>query len=169
MDIRSKEVLKQALSNYDGTLIIVSHDRDFLDGIVDKVYEFGDGKVREHLGGIEDYLYNLSKREYLSIENSTSSGKNSPSNGTSQDKTEQITDSQNYRLESKLSRKRRKEIEKIENEIAALDEKLSLIEVALTQATEHEKISELSEQYSLIKKNRDDKMDLWLELSEFSE
>ena len=56
MDILSKDILKQALVRYDGTLIIVSHDRDFLDGLVDKVYEFRDGHVKEHLGGIQDFL-----------------------------------------------------------------------------------------------------------------
>ncbi len=57
MDLRSKDVLKQALQKYDGTLIIVSHDRDFLDGLVEKIYEFADGGVKEHLGGVDDFLY----------------------------------------------------------------------------------------------------------------
>ena len=56
MDIRSKDVLKQALQRYDGTLVVVSHDRDFLDGLVDKVYEFKDGRVKEYLGGVQDFL-----------------------------------------------------------------------------------------------------------------
>ena len=56
MDIKSKDILKQALKAYDGTLIVVSHDRDFLDGLVDKMYEFRDGKVSEHLGGVQDFL-----------------------------------------------------------------------------------------------------------------
>ena len=52
LDLRSKDVLKNAIKNFDGTVIVVSHDRDFLDGLVDKVYEFGGGQVREHIGGI---------------------------------------------------------------------------------------------------------------------
>ena len=52
----TEDVLKQALQDFDGTLIVVSHDRDFLDGLVTKVYEFGHGRVREHLGGIYDFL-----------------------------------------------------------------------------------------------------------------
>lgn len=56
LDMQSKDVLKEAIKAFDGTAIIVSHDREFLDGLVDKVYEFGGGKVREHLGGIYDYL-----------------------------------------------------------------------------------------------------------------
>jgi len=56
LDLRTNDVLKQALQDFDGTLIVVSHDRDFLDGLVTKVYEFGGGKVKEHLGGIYDFL-----------------------------------------------------------------------------------------------------------------
>lgn len=56
LDMQSKDVLKEAIKAFDGTVILVSHDRDFLDGLVDKVYEFGGGKVREHLGGIYEYL-----------------------------------------------------------------------------------------------------------------
>ena len=56
MDLLSKDILKQALQRYDGTLIIVSHDRDFLDGLVNKIYEFKDGRVKEHLGGVNDFL-----------------------------------------------------------------------------------------------------------------
>ena len=58
MDIKSKDILKQALKAYDGALLIVSHDRDFLDGLVDKFYEFNDGKVREHLETIAEFLEN---------------------------------------------------------------------------------------------------------------
>ncbi|MDE6249450.1 MAG: ATP-binding cassette domain-containing protein, partial [Paramuribaculum sp.] len=56
LDLKTKDILKQALRDFDGTLIVVSHDRDFLDGLVTKVYEFGGGRVREHLCGINDFL-----------------------------------------------------------------------------------------------------------------
>lgn len=56
LDMRSKDVLKEAIRDFDGTVIIVSHDRDFLDGLATKVYEFGGGLVKEHLGGIYDFL-----------------------------------------------------------------------------------------------------------------
>lgn len=168
MDLLSKDILKQALKSYDGTLIIVSHDRDFLDGLVDKVYEFKDGKVREHLGGIGDYLYNLQKREKLLLEKSKPAKKDpvvkkeEPSkNNTPHDS----SDSQKFREESKEARRKRKEVEKIENEIAELDNELSKIEVALTQASEPDKITELSKKYSDVKSQRDSKMDLWMELS----
>lgn len=56
LDMKTKDILKQAIKDFNGTVIVVSHDRDFLDGLVEKVYEFGGGKVREHLGGIYDFL-----------------------------------------------------------------------------------------------------------------
>ena len=59
LDLKTKDILKQALRDFDGTLILVSHDRDFLDGLVTKVYEFGDGRVREHLCGINEFLENV--------------------------------------------------------------------------------------------------------------
>lgn len=59
LDLKTKDILKQALLDFDGTIILVSHDRDFLDGLVTKVYEFANGRVREHLGGINDYLATL--------------------------------------------------------------------------------------------------------------
>ncbi len=68
MDIRSKDVLKQALQAYDGTIIVVSHDRDFLNGLVDKVYEFVDGRVKEHLGGVDDFLRHKKAESFRDIE-----------------------------------------------------------------------------------------------------
>ena len=62
LDLKTKDILKQALRDFDGTLILVSHDRDFLDGLVTKVYEFGDGRVREHICGINEFLENVKKR-----------------------------------------------------------------------------------------------------------
>jgi len=68
MDIRSKDILKQALQAYDGTIIVVSHDRDFLNGLVDKVYEFIDGRVKEHLGGVDDFLRHKKAESFRDIE-----------------------------------------------------------------------------------------------------
>ena len=63
MDIRSKDILKQSLSKYNGTLVVVSHDRDFLDGLVTKVLEFKGGRIREHIGTVSDYLDSLKKEQ----------------------------------------------------------------------------------------------------------
>ena len=70
--MKTKEVLKQALLNYDGTLILVSHDRDFLDGLVRKVYEFGGGKVTEHLEGIYEFMQRKKLENLKELERSAS-------------------------------------------------------------------------------------------------
>lgn len=86
MDILSKDILKNALKNYDGTLIVVSHDRDFLDGLVDKVYEFRDGHVKEHLGGVQEFL------EKMRIENLNELERHSLSPSSSVTKTSGLSD-----------------------------------------------------------------------------
>lgn len=78
LDMRSKDILKHALLQYDGTLIVVSHDREFLDGLVDKVYEFGDRKVKEHLGGVYDFLKKKRASGFREIEKN---GKGGPGKG----------------------------------------------------------------------------------------
>ena len=73
LDMKTKDVLKQAIADFDGTVIVVSHDRDFLDGLVEKVYEFGGGKVREHLGGIYDFLQHKQMESLRELEKSVPS------------------------------------------------------------------------------------------------
>lgn len=73
LDMKTKDVLKQAIADFDGTVIVVSHDRDFLDGLVEKVYEFGGGKVREHLGGIYDFLQHKQMESLCELEKSVPS------------------------------------------------------------------------------------------------
>ncbi len=99
LDMRTKDVLKEAIAAFDGTVIVVSHDRDFLDGLVTKVYEFGGGAVREHLGGIYDFLQ---KKEMQSLDELHTAG--SPSGGAARQETAEETPS-----EGKLSYEERKE------------------------------------------------------------
>jgi ATP-binding cassette subfamily F protein 3 len=82
LDMRTKDVLKRAIAEFDGTVIIVSHDREFLDGLVDKVYEFGGGRVREHLGGIYDFLEKkkIDSLRQLEVSNNTPAAKSMKSN-----------------------------------------------------------------------------------------
>jgi ATP-binding cassette subfamily F protein 3 len=128
LDMRSKDVLKDALRAFDGTAIIVSHDREFLDGLVDKVYEFGGGKVREHLGGIYDFLQSK-KIESLQelektkvIENTTSTAEN-------------ISKSKlNYEASKELNKKIRKQeklIAETESIIANLEAEIADLEIKL--------------------------------------
>ena len=154
LDMQSKDVLKQAIRDFDGTAIIVSHDRDFLDGLVNKVYEFGGGKVREHLGGIYDFL------QKKQIESLNELGKNlsstgSPS-GTSLNAKPSTSSSQLSTVNSQLStdkdlgakvqsllsfaelkernktiKKAEKAVETAEQKIAKLEEELAKIETQL--------------------------------------
>ncbi len=179
MDILSKEILKNALKKYDGTLVIVSHDRDFLQGLVDKVYEFKDGKVREHLGGIENYLEHLKAAERALMKEDVKAlqspqkqpitqaaekpeGEKSSRNNRQDEIYPKESDSQKYRQESKEQRRKKKELERLENEITELDNKLAQIESMLTGNNTPDKIAELSELYQATKQQRDNKLDEWV-------
>lgn len=167
MDLISKEILKQALINYDGTLVIVSHDRDFLDGLVNKVYEFKDGKVKEHLGGINDFLYKK-KLEHLSeLERPAA---NSKVKSDIPDNSSQKQDSKLSYLQMKerdrAQKKLKVQIEKCEACIAELEETIADIETQLSNITDHSKITELTEKYQNTKQKLDEQMDMWAELSE---
>ena len=161
MDIISKDILKQALMSYDGTLVIVSHDRDFLNNLVDKVYEFKEGRVKEHLGGISDYLDHLKKESELLLKQAPKEVPVKKEEEKKEIKTQGITDSQQMRQESKEARRKKKEIEKLENEIAELDNKIAEIEINLSSNLSAEKIEELSKLYADTKALRDAKLDEW--------
>jgi len=158
MDIQSKDILKQSLQKYDGTLVIVSHDRDFLNGLVDKVYEFRDGKVKEHLGGIVPYLEHLEKDLIETVSPAVKEEAKKSEETASKPK-----DSQIARAESKEERRRRKEVEKLENEIAELDFKIEEIEMKLSSPESQQQVEELSKEYSRLKDERDQKLDKWME------
>ena len=85
LDMRSKDVLKDALKEFDGTVIVVSHDREFLDGLVDKVYEFGNKRVIEHLGGIYDFLEHKKMDSLCELERSTQRTTSMEGNGCGAD------------------------------------------------------------------------------------
>ena len=161
MDIISKDILKQALMSYDGTLVIVSHDRDFLNNLVDKVYEFKEGRVKEHLGGISDYLDHLKKESELLLKQAPKEVPVKKEEDKKEIKTHGVTDSQQMRQESKEARRKKKEIEKLENEIAELDNKIAEIEINLSSNLSAEKIEELSKLYADTKALRDAKLDEW--------
>ena len=149
LDMRSKDVLKEAILGFDGTVVVVSHDRDFLDGLVTKVYEFGGGKVREHLGGIYDFLQ---KKNIESLNELHSSLSTSPSldSNTSADSPSETKLS--YEAQKEMSRKVRKlerdikdcerKIEKLENKKAELEKKMATPEGAANAACyeEYEKV-----------------------------
>ncbi len=163
MDLVSKDILKQALINYDGTIVIVSHDRDFLDGLVNKVYEFKDGKVKEHLGGINDFLIKKKMENLNELERKTQ-GKNEVS--LSADKQEAQLSFLQMKEREKAKRKVKAQFEKCEQKIMELEEVIKDIETRLCSETDHVKITELTLEYNTAKTQLDEQMDLWAELSE---
>ena len=133
MDMRSKDILKTALQKFDGTVVVVSHDREFLDGIVDKVYEFRDGGVREYLGGI---YYFLEKRK---IENLREIERKAPI-ATAAKSEPASTGKLSYeqkKEQEKLLRKLRKNVEQIEAELASVEQKIAEYDIRFATATEY--------------------------------
>ena len=124
MDMRSKDILKNAVMKYDGTVVVVSHDREFLDGMVQKVYEFRDGGVHEYLGGI---YYFLEKRKIESLQEVER--RSAPAQPAAQQKTSAPTSGkQSYeqkKEQEKLLRKLRKNVETIESDLADIERRMA--------------------------------------------
>ena len=121
LDMRTKDVLKEAIQAFDGTVILVSHDRDFLDGLVTKVYEFGDGLVREHLGGIYDFLQKKELQDLKSLEAApTQSAANADAPRQAQGK-----------LSYEEQKEQARQLRKVEKEVKEKEEAISKIEAAL--------------------------------------
>lgn len=188
LDMQSKEVLKQAIKEFDGTAIIVSHDRDFLDGLVDKVYEFGGGKVREHLGGIYDFLQ---KKQIESLnqlgQHLTSTG--SPSHTTEKsfkvtespqaatvpsssaagrldltNKTQALLSYAELKEHNKSIKKAEKAVETAEQRVTKLEEKIAEIETKLS-LPENASDTTLFKQYGELKSQLTIAEDEWTEAS----
>lgn len=172
LDMRSKDVLKEAIKSFDGTAIIVSHDREFLDGLVSKVYEFGGGKVTEHLGGIYDFLekHNLESLDSLGRQpqNGISDSGTKSSRTVPADQAEKSSPKISYAEHKEQQKKIRKaekavkdseqRIEKMENRLKELDELLCLPE----NASNMEYVTE----YTETKKALDEEVERWEQLSE---
>ncbi len=176
MDIKSKEILKQALKAYDGTLIVVSHDRDFLDGLVDKMYEFRDGKVREHLGSISDFL---EKRKIESLQelerrfpaaesnvpdSSPTIGQVSTSTAVTGKKEQAKQNFEQRRSESKEIRRIKHRVEFLEGEIGKVEAKMKEIEKILSNPTSSDDIMELTRTYLESRRELDAKTAEWEDL-----
>lgn len=168
LDIPSKEVLKQAIKDFDGTAIIVSHDRDFLDGLVDKVYEFSNKKVREHLGGIYDFLR---KKQIDSLAELNKTVAEKEVRATEPVVEERSSNQISYEARKELNRKIRKAersmeeaekaVEKIEAEIAEMEEML--------QKPENVADGTLFQKYEAKKHELEQKMYEWEILGEETE
>ena len=177
LDMQSKDVLKEAIKAFDGTAIIVSHDRDFLDGLVSKVYEFGGGKVREHLGGIYDYLraHNAETiHEALGEVQTEKAAATSPAKPVvTVSEPKQVADKE---ADSKLSYQERKEqqkkirkvqraVEEAEKKIASLEARIKELD-ALLMNPENASNMELVNEYTATQAELDKENNRWMELSE---
>ncbi|MDR0995250.1 MAG: ATP-binding cassette domain-containing protein, partial [Tannerella sp.] len=162
LDLRSKDVLKEALLAFDGTLIVVSHDRDFLDGLVDKVYEFGGGKVREHLGGIYAFLEHkqMDNLDELERKDKTAAAARRQETPPSikQDYESRKAGAKALRRAEKAVAEAEAEINRLEGEIKKTEERLSTAEGA-ADANLYATHAQLQEQLSAA-------MDNWTSLSE---
>ncbi len=157
MDMRSKDILKDALCKYDGTAVIVSHDREFLDGMVDKVFEFRDGKVREYLGGI---YYFLEKRKLDSLQEVERRDNRTKSDTKATEKVSAGKQSYEQRKEQeKLLRKLRRTVEGIEDELSHIEGEIAAYDARFAAATEYNE--EDYKQYDELKKRYDHLMHEW--------
>ena len=157
MDIKSKDILKQALKAYDGTLIVVSHDRDFLDGLVDKMYEFKDGHVREHLGTVAEFLAKR-KIETLHELERLSAQEAKP---VDEAKSTQKAAFEQSRQTTKVDRKKKNRISYLECEIGKLEAKMKEIEDKLSTPGPDDDIMELTRSYLEYKRDLDAKTEEW--------
>ena len=165
MDIRSKDILKQALKNYDGTLIIVSHDRDFLDGLVDKLYEFRDGKVKEHLGGVQEFLERRKLENLSELERHYKPVEEKPAEVV-QKKEEAKQEYQAKKYVSKEEKKIKNRISFLEKKIEEYEAKMAEIEAKLMNPGPEDDVMDLTRAYLENKRELDYKMEEWSELNE---
>lgn len=179
LDMRTKDVLKQAISDFQGTVIIVSHDREFLDGLVSKVYEFGGGKVKEHLGGIYDFLQRKNIDSLRELERKINNDSlESPENKYNSEEQELNT------IETKEVRKlnyfeqkeREKAIKRAQKNVAIAEENISKIEQKLKEIENALSFSSadssIYDNYSAVQKELENAMSIWelanIELDEIS-
>ena len=157
LDMRTKDVLKEAIQAFDGTVILVSHDRDFLDGLVTKVYEFGDGLVREHLGGIYDFLQKKELQDLKSLEATpTQSAANADAPRQAQGK-----------LSYEEQKEQARQLRKVEKEVKEKEETISRIEATLQDLEQQMSTPEgatdaaLISQYASLQKELEQTMADW--------
>ena len=167
LDMPSKDVLKEAIKAFDGTAIIVSHDREFLDGLVTKVYEFGGGKVREHLGGIYDFLRHKNI-DSLHLLNSSTKPQDTCHDAPAKEEKVVSDNKRNYE-ERKEQQRRVKRVEKAvkasEEKIAQMEKRIKELD-ALLMDSAHATDMKLIEEYSETMRRLDEENDNWMRLSE---
>ena len=168
MDMRSKDILKNAILKYDGTVVVVSHDREFLDGMVDKVYEFRDGGVKEYLGGIYYFLEKRKLESLQEIERRDPSPKSAaakgPAKGAAPDEAAKAAPSgkasyEQRKEQEKLLRKLRRNVETIEAGLAEIEKQIAAYDAKFAAATEYNEAD--YRDYNDLKARYDHQMHEW--------
>lgn len=160
LDMRTKDVLKQAIKDFDGTVIVVSHDREFLDGLVTKVYEFGNKRVREHLGGIYDFLQWKKMDSLQELEKEKVAEKPHVERIPSENKLSYEEQKEQQRQLKRLERS----ISDCEKKVEELELKIKQIEVRLS-SVEGASDSSLYEEHGRLKKELDETIEKWTEMT----
>ena len=167
LDMPSKDVLKEAIKAFDGTAIVVSHDREFLDGLVTKVYEFGGGKVIEHLGGVYDWIESHKRGEVNGGNGTNGSNGGNGSNGPTKPikPTKPTNDYAAHKEQQKLLRKAEKAVEQSERKISDMERRLKELD-DLLMVPENASNMEFVTEYTSTKKALDEEVERWERLSE---
>ena len=156
MDMRSKDILKDALQKYDGTVVVVSHDREFLDGLVDRIYEFRDGGVREYLG---DIWYFLEKRKVESLQEIERKERPAPSDKSSSESSTGKLSYEQKKEQEKLLRKLRKAVESVEEELAKVEAEIAAYDKRFAESTDYN--ADDYAKYDALKQRYDQLMHEW--------
>ena len=168
LDLKSKDVLKEAIRDFDGTVIIVSHDRDFLDGLVERVYEFGGGKVREHLGGIYDWIRmheaEQGAQRTLSAQ-SFRNTQNTPSTPSTPTASSSKLSYEEQKAQARAQKKREKELADAEAQVAQLESAIAILEEQMATEAGSQDMS-LYEKHTKLKQQLTQAEERWMELME---
>jgi len=168
LDMQSKDVLKEAIKAFDGTAIVVSHDREFLDGLVSKVYEFGEGRVKEHLGGIYDFIRNATVEQPnnalpTSIDSLLHTA-SAPAKTEETPKADNESYAQRKERMKKVS-KAEKAVKECEARIASMEKRIGELNVLLSSVDNASDMTLVSE-YTSVQRALDSENEKWMELSE---
>lgn len=165
LDMKTKDILKGAIKDFDGTVIVVSHDREFLDGLVEKVYEFGGGHVKECLGGIYEFLEkkklaSLSELERSSsaVTSSKSENKKAPDNKSATAHAERKLSYAEQREREKFVRKARKKVEEAEAEVNRLENEVTEIESIISSGNPP---ADIYDRHASVTRQLENAMSLW--------
>ena len=160
LDLKSKDVLKEAIRDFDGTVIVVSHDRDFLDGLVERVYEFGGGKVREYLGGIYDWIRSHEAEEVKSLSQapaaqSSVKAQSAPS--------ESKLSYEEQKAQARAQKKREKALADAEAQVLQLESAIAILEEQMATEAGSQDMS-LYEKHTKLKQQLSEAEEQWMEL-----